>query len=98
PLLRAAAALCVIAATALAYTALGLALSAIFRRTVLATVLSYAGVLLSVIVAPIMALSLSAFASMSTGTVYATATRDIGAPLGVPPPSAWLTFVSPVTA
>ena len=96
PLLKAAAALAVTAATALAYTALGLALSALMRRTVLATVLAYAAVLLTVVVAPIVATSLSLSTLSSVAAVTSTA-RGAGA-LGVPPLSAWLTFVSPVTA
>jgi ABC-type transport system involved in multi-copper enzyme maturation permease subunit len=95
-ILRAGAALAVIAATALGYTALGLTLSAIVRRTVLATVLAYAAVLVTVIVVPIVALSLSAAALFSPGTTFVSTGR--AAAPGLPPPAAWLTFVSPVTA
>lgn len=98
PLTKAAAALCVIVATALVYTSLGLALSAIFRRTVLATVLAYAAVLLTVVVVPVLSASLSAVAAFSAPTALAGGVRAGGALLGLPPISAWLTFVSPVTA
>lgn len=98
PLTKAAAALSVTAATALVYTSLGLALSAVFRRTVLATVLAYAAVLLTVVVVPIFSASLLAVAAFSAPSVFGGGVRASGALLGVPPVSAWLTFISPVTA
>jgi ABC-type transport system involved in multi-copper enzyme maturation permease subunit len=92
---RAAAALTVSVATALAYTSLGLVLSALVQRTVLATVLAYAGVLATVIVVPILAASMSTVAAFSGGVLPLA--RGTGA-LGLPPSPAWLTFLSPVTA
>jgi ABC-type transport system involved in multi-copper enzyme maturation permease subunit len=98
PWSRVAAALTVTAATALSYTALGLVLSAVLRRTVLATVLAYAGVLITVIVAPVLAASLSAVSAFSSaGASLLPVVRGASA-LGLPPLSAWLTFVSPVSA
>jgi ABC-type transport system involved in multi-copper enzyme maturation permease subunit len=97
PWSRVAAALTVIAATALAYSALGLVLSAVLRRTVLATVLAYAGVLLSVIVAPVLAASLSATSVFGQGGNLVPVARP-AATFGIPPASAWLTFVSPASA
>lgn len=99
PLTKAAAALSVTVATALAYTSLGLALSAVFRRTVVATVLAYAAVLLTVVIVPIFSASLLAVAGLSGATGIAASVRaGGGALLGVPPVSSWLTFISPVTA
>jgi ABC-type transport system involved in multi-copper enzyme maturation permease subunit len=97
PWSRMAAALTVIAATALGYTALGLVLSAVLRRTVLATVLAYAVVLITVIVAPILGASLSAVSALSAGGSVLPVTRGVPV-LGIPPVSAWLTFISPVSA
>jgi ABC-type transport system involved in multi-copper enzyme maturation permease subunit len=97
PLLKVVAALAVIATTALAYTALGLALSAVLRRTVLATVLAYAVVLVTVIVVPILAATLSASSTFGVGGGQ-FGNRGANAAIGVPPIAAWLTFVSPVTA
>jgi ABC-type transport system involved in multi-copper enzyme maturation permease subunit len=96
PLLKAVAALTVIGATALAYSALGLALSALLRRTVLATVLAYALVLLTVIIVPIVATSLAAVSAFSAGLPN-TPLRGNGV-LGLPPASAWLAFISPLSA
>jgi ABC-type transport system involved in multi-copper enzyme maturation permease subunit len=97
PWSRVAAALTVVAATALGYTALGLVLSAVLRRTVLATVLAYAGVLLTVIVAPILGASLSATSVFGQGANLVPAARA-AATFGIPPASAWMTFVSPASA
>jgi ABC-type transport system involved in multi-copper enzyme maturation permease subunit len=105
PMSIAVAALCVIAATAITYTALGLMFSALLRRTVLATVLSYAVVLATVIVLPIVN------ASLSLAQFYVSAPRTPGAaygamfsssssapPFGLPPWPAWIGFLSPVNA
>jgi ABC-type transport system involved in multi-copper enzyme maturation permease subunit len=96
PPLQAAAALGVTVATAASYTALGLVLSAVLRRTVLATVVAYGAVLVTLTVIPIMG------ASLSLGSVFAPGGVTLpGLPsgqLGLPPASAWLTFISPVSA
>jgi ABC-type transport system involved in multi-copper enzyme maturation permease subunit len=97
PWSRVAAALTVVAATALVYTALGLVLSAVLRRTVLATVLAYAGVLLSVVVAPILAASLSAASVFTPAGNLVPVVRPAAA-FSIPPVSAWLNFISPVSA
>jgi ABC-type transport system involved in multi-copper enzyme maturation permease subunit len=96
PPLQAAAALGVTIATALSYTALGLALSAVLRRTVLATVLAYGAVLVTLTVLPIMGASLSLSSVFTSGGVALPGLPN-GQP-GVPPVSSWLTFISPVSA
>jgi ABC-type transport system involved in multi-copper enzyme maturation permease subunit len=104
PFMTVAAALVVVGATALAYSALGLLVSAIFRRTVLASVVAYAVVLVTTIVLPIVAALLGftpAFSSfsMQPGAVFTNAVVSAGAPsFDWPPVTAWLTFTSPVMA
>jgi len=96
PLLQAAAALTVTVATAISYTSLGLMLSAMLRRTVLATVLVYGVVLVTLTVVPIVSASLSVSSVLNTGSTSLSGVP--GGQLGLPPPSAWLTFISPVSA
>lgn len=108
-IVTALATMAVIAATALGYTALGLLMSAIFRRTVLATVLSYAIVLITVIVLPLvnasMSLATGFFAYQggvvrSPGVVVFAVSSGASQPppFGLPPAQAWLGFISPVNA
>jgi ABC-type transport system involved in multi-copper enzyme maturation permease subunit len=96
PPLQAAAALGVTLATAVSYTALGLALSAVLRRTVLATVLAYGVVLVTLTVLPIMGASLSLSSVFASGGVALPGLPN--GQLGMPPVSSWLTFISPVSA
>jgi ABC-type transport system involved in multi-copper enzyme maturation permease subunit len=98
PMLQSFAALAVISATAIGYTALGLCLSAVLRRTVVATVLAYAVVLVTVIVIPVFGAALLATSTISSsGGVFLGTTGTTGTP-GLPPAPTWLTFLSPVTA
>jgi ABC-type transport system involved in multi-copper enzyme maturation permease subunit len=96
PPLQAGAALAVTVATAVSYTALGLVLSAVLRRTVLATVVAYGVVLVTLTVLPIMGASLSLSSVFASGGVALPGLPN--GQLGLPPASAWLTFVSPVSA
>jgi ABC-type transport system involved in multi-copper enzyme maturation permease subunit len=102
PLPTIAAALVVTISTALGYTALGLVLSAVFRRTAIATVLAYGLVLVSMILLPILAASLGVTAAVSSfgfpgPTARAALAADAPA-FGWPPEVAWLTFFSPAMA
>ena len=106
PLAVAAASISVAVATAISYSALGLLLSALVRRTVLATVLAYAVVLVTVIVLPIVNLSLRLVGDVG-GFFFPPAGGAFGVtlgntpdtpPLGLPPANAWPGFMSPVSA
>jgi hypothetical protein len=99
PIGTVAAALVVSMSTALGYSALGLLLSALFRRTVVATVLAYGVVLVTTVVLPIISASLG-FSGLISSFYFQGGSRagpfgDMP-PFGWPPASAWLTFVSPV--
>ena len=87
--------------TALGYSALGLLLSALFRRTVVASVLAYGVVLVTTVVLPLVAISIGASGLISSfyfpGAGSRSGVFDVP-PFGWPPASAWLTFVSPVMA
>jgi ABC-type transport system involved in multi-copper enzyme maturation permease subunit len=103
PVTTVIASLVVTISTALGYSALGLLLSALFRRTVVATVLAYGAVLITTVLLPIVAASIgvtglinSFYFPSGTGRL-GTFGLDIPA-FGWPPPSAWLTFFSPVLA
>jgi ABC-type transport system involved in multi-copper enzyme maturation permease subunit len=101
PLPTVLAALVVTLATALGYTALGLLLSALFRRTAIATVIAYALVLASSIVLPILAASLGLSGTASSFAVLGGRGIRAGSDIpgfGWPPAVAWLSFVSPVMA
>jgi hypothetical protein len=96
PPLQAAAGLAVTVATAASYAALGLVLSAVLHRTVLATVLAYGVLLVTLTLLPIMGASLSLSSVFASGGV--TLPGLPSGQLGVPPASAWLTFISPISA
>ncbi len=102
PLSTVGAALVVTLSTALGYCALGLALSAVFRRTAIATVLAYCVVLVTMILLPILAASLGVTAAFSSFAFPVASARAVASPdapsFGWPPPVAWLTFFSPAMA
>jgi ABC-type transport system involved in multi-copper enzyme maturation permease subunit len=103
-LLTAVATIAVLTATAVGYSALGLLLSSLLRRTVLATVLAYAVVLITVVVLPILNAALGFAGAISTPissgglTVGGPSSISTGAEFGVPPAGVWLQFVSPLNA
>jgi hypothetical protein len=90
------AALVVTISTAVCYTSLGLACSALFRRTAVATVLAYGLVLLTMVLLPILALVFGLESIASTGIPTRSALSV--APFGWPPAYVWLTFASPAIA
>jgi ABC-2 type transport system permease protein len=100
PIAMVIAALVVTISTALGYTALGLVLSAIFRRTAIATVLVYGVVMITTIALPILSASLG-FTSLNS-LFFTSGPLRVGPngeppPFGWPPAQAWLSFVSPST-
>jgi ABC-type transport system involved in multi-copper enzyme maturation permease subunit len=90
------AALVVTISTAVCYTSLGLACSALFRRTAVATVLAYGLVLLTMVLLPILAVVFGLESIASTGIPSRSALSV--APFGWPPAYVWLTFASPAIA
>jgi ABC-type transport system involved in multi-copper enzyme maturation permease subunit len=103
PLMTVIASLVVTIATALGYSALGLLLSAVFRRTVVATVLAYGAVMVTTVLLPIVAASIGLTGIVNSFYFPGAASRAGGLGVdipsfGFPPPSAWVTFFSPVLA
>ena len=101
PPMHVVAALVVTMATALGYSALGLVLSAVFRRTAVATVLAYGVVLITTVLLPIVSTSLGITAAISSFYFPVGVPRLASSeapPLGWPPATAWPTFFSPVMA